>query len=235
MTSFSSLGFSVSIFTLSCWVVGITILGASGVGNFLWSLFISLFEAIFMSLLVTKIFLLYPFVFPMFKFKLLGSMYMPVPTKKSTFDNACSNPPWYLSILMPIEWSSLISALNGLLRTCGASTVGAGLLAMLDLAWSWELRTKWTYALTDLLIFSVPFLVKPLGCDYPSCKIVWWRLFCGLYFMTKNTIVCRIKPVPMRPSLIRINALVITNTMIRTLNARIFNLAETISMWQRNA
>ena len=45
----------------------------------------------FMSVLLTKIFLLYPFVFPMLKFKSLGSMYVPVPTEKSTFDNAYSN------------------------------------------------------------------------------------------------------------------------------------------------
>ena len=61
--------------------------------SFLRSLFISLFEPIFISLLLTKIFLLYLFVFPMFKFKLLGSMYTPVPTEKSTFDKACSNTP----------------------------------------------------------------------------------------------------------------------------------------------
>ena len=39
------------------------------------------------------ILLLYLFVFPMLKLKSLGSMYMPMPTEKSTFDNACSNTP----------------------------------------------------------------------------------------------------------------------------------------------
>ena len=31
--------------------------------------------------------------FPMFKFKLLGSIYIPTRTEKSTFDNACSSTP----------------------------------------------------------------------------------------------------------------------------------------------
>ena len=48
----------------------------------------SLFALIFINQLVTKILLLHPFFFPILKFKLLGSMYMPVPTEKSTFDNA---------------------------------------------------------------------------------------------------------------------------------------------------
>ena len=62
-------------------------------GNFLRSLFISLFEPIFMFVSPTKILLLFPFVFQMFKFKLLGSIYMPMLTEKSTFDNACSSTP----------------------------------------------------------------------------------------------------------------------------------------------
>ena len=51
-------------------------------------LFISQFEPIFMPVLLTKISVLYPFVSQMFKFKLFGSMYMSIPTEKSTFDNA---------------------------------------------------------------------------------------------------------------------------------------------------
>ena len=86
MTSFSSLFFSVGIFWLSGQTAGITILGISSsggvTGNFLGSLFISLFEPIFMSVLLTKILLLYPSVLPMLQFKSLGSMYMPVPTEK---------------------------------------------------------------------------------------------------------------------------------------------------------
>ena len=54
----------------------------------------------------------------MLKFKSLGSMYMPVPTEKSAFDNAFSNTSSYLSISMPMEYSSFISALNVLLETC---------------------------------------------------------------------------------------------------------------------
>ena len=93
MTSFSWLCFFVSIFRLSCRTAGITILGHGG-GKFLWSLFISLFESIFMPVLPTKILLLYPF---------LRSMYITLPTEKSTFDNAWSNTPWCFSISMSIE------------------------------------------------------------------------------------------------------------------------------------
>ena len=105
---------------------------------FLRSLFISLFESIFMSMLLTKILLLYPFVFPMLKFKLLTSMYLPMPTEISTFDNACSNTHWYLSISMPMEYSSFINTLNMSLKTCLASTAGSELPAMVDLAWTYE-------------------------------------------------------------------------------------------------
>ena len=42
-------------------------------------------------------------VFPMFMLKLLESLQMPVPTKKSIFDNACSKTPRYLSILPLIK------------------------------------------------------------------------------------------------------------------------------------
>ena len=78
IASYSSLCFSLSIFGLSCRTAGITILGksSSGGGNFLWPLLMSLFEPIFMSVLLTKTLLLYPFVFPMSKFKSLGSMYI---------------------------------------------------------------------------------------------------------------------------------------------------------------
>ena len=44
-----------------------------------------------MPVLLTKILLLYPFTFPMLKFKSLGSMYMPVLTAKTHFDNAFLN------------------------------------------------------------------------------------------------------------------------------------------------
>ena len=53
----------------------------------------SLFQPIFMPVFLTKILLLYSFVRPMFKFKLLVSMHMPMPIEKSTFDKACSNTP----------------------------------------------------------------------------------------------------------------------------------------------
>ena len=57
------------------------------------TLFMSLFEPVFMSVLLTKLLLLYPFVFSMLNFKSLGSIHMPMPTEKSTFDNACSYTP----------------------------------------------------------------------------------------------------------------------------------------------
>ena len=56
-----------------------------------------------MLVLLTKILMLYIFVRPMFKFKLIGHMYMAVPTGKSNSDEACSNTLSYLSIMIPIE------------------------------------------------------------------------------------------------------------------------------------
>ena len=85
--------FSPVVPTGSCRAAGFTVLGTCNGVNFLWFLFIFLFEPIFISALLTKILLFYTFVFPMLKFKLFGSMYMPMPTEKSTFDNACSNTP----------------------------------------------------------------------------------------------------------------------------------------------
>ena len=103
MASFSSLCFSVKIFRFcdivtlngSCRATEITVFGTSGftTGSFLKFLFICLFQPIFMPVLLTEISLLYPFVFSMFQFKLLESMYMPMTTEKSTFDNAWSNTP----------------------------------------------------------------------------------------------------------------------------------------------
>ena len=113
MASFTLLCFWVSISKLcnffvstgSCRISGITALDTSSVitSNFLRLLFKSLFRPIFMPVLLTKILLLYPFLIAMLNFKLLESMYMPMPTEKSAFDNACSNTPWYLSISILIE------------------------------------------------------------------------------------------------------------------------------------
>ena len=61
--------------------------------NFLWCLFISMIEPIFVSVLLAKILLLYPTAFSMLNFKLLGSIYMPVHAEKYTFDNTCSKTP----------------------------------------------------------------------------------------------------------------------------------------------
>ena len=70
----------------------------------------------FIPVLLTKSLLLYPSFFPMAKFKLLGSMYMPIPIEKSTFDNACSNTPLYFSI--SIDKPSFINDLNMSLKSC---------------------------------------------------------------------------------------------------------------------
>ena len=93
MVSFSSLCFSVSILRLCGFVVsnGSYRAGGLATGNFL--LLLCLFEPVFMPVLLTKILLLYPSFFPMAQLKLLGSIYIPTPTKKSTFDNACSSTP----------------------------------------------------------------------------------------------------------------------------------------------
>ena len=71
----------------------------------------SLVEAIFMTLLIIKSLSLYPTVFIMLKFKLLGTIHMPVAIPKSTFDNACSKTAWYLSIFGLMEESLFINAL----------------------------------------------------------------------------------------------------------------------------
>ena len=223
MTSFSTLCFSISILRLcglvpptrSCQAKGIDTSG----GNFLWSLFISLFESIFMPVLLTRILLLYPFFFPIFKFRLLGSMYIPVPTQKSTFDNACSNTPWYFS--MSIDKSSFINDLNVSLKSCWASTAGAELPTIVDLAWTWELRTRTK---------NLPCETFRL-CNYPSHKVIRWRSFCSLYFMTKNTIICHIKPFSIHPCFIWINTILVTDTVICTPVVIIFNLAKAIFMW----
>ena len=77
-------------------------------------------------------------IFPIFKFKLLGGVQMPVPTQKSTFDNACPKI-WHLSICASTESSSFISGLNMLLNTCWISTIDLELPTILGLAWTWEL------------------------------------------------------------------------------------------------
>ena len=87
-----------------------------------------------MFVLLIKVLLLQPTIFPMFKFELLGSMYMPVPAEKCIFDNASSKTLWYLSILELIEWSSFIRALILLLKNCWVSTADTELSTILDLA-----------------------------------------------------------------------------------------------------
>ena len=145
MTSFSSFCFSLSIFRLCRIVVPVDSFQSAEITvldgvNFLRSLFISLFELIFMSVLLTRILLLYRSFFLMFKFKLLESIYIPTPTEKSTFDNACSSTPWYY--LVSIDKAPLIKSLNVSLKTFWASTAGAELPAIVDLALTWELTTR---------------------------------------------------------------------------------------------
>ena len=66
-------------------------------------------------------------------------------------------------------------------------------------------------------------------CNDSSCKVVWWRSFCCLYLMAKSSIICCVKPIPMHPCFICIN-IVVTDTVICTLNVSIFNLVEAIFM-----
>ena len=75
-------------------------------------------------------------VFPMLKFKLRGSISMPVPTEKSTFGNACSRMLWYLSVSVLIEWPSFIGAVIVLLTTCWASSADSELPTIFDLDWT---------------------------------------------------------------------------------------------------
>lgn len=51
---------------------------------------IEMFMVNHLSMFLIKILLLNPAVFPMLRFKLLGSIEMSVPIEKSTFDNSCS-------------------------------------------------------------------------------------------------------------------------------------------------
>ena len=86
MASFSSLYFSASIpwFSVYSWsfidlyilaVVSSALPSSRGIkGNFLWSLFVFFLEQIFMSVLLFKILLLYPTVFPRPMFRKLSSI-----------------------------------------------------------------------------------------------------------------------------------------------------------------
>ena len=140
-------------------------------------------------MLLTRILLLYPFFFPIFKFKLLESMYIPVPTEKSTFDNACSNTPWYFS--MSIDKSLFINALNVLLKSYWASLADAELPTIVDLVWTNKDQINICHHKTTYLFNALSCEVFRM-CNYPSRKVVWWRSFCCLYFMTKDSKICRI-------------------------------------------
>ena len=94
-------------------------------------LFISLFESVFLFLLVNKSLFFYPSIFPMFKLRLHGSIKMPLLIEKPTFDNACPKTLWYLSISAPIGQFSFINAINVLLKTCWASTEATELRTIL--------------------------------------------------------------------------------------------------------
>ena len=59
---------------------------------------------------------------------------MPVPTEKSTFDNACPKTLWYMSISPLTVYSSFIIVLNMLLKTCWPSAAGTKLPSIVDLA-----------------------------------------------------------------------------------------------------
>ena len=82
----------------------------------------------------------------------------------------------------------------------------------------------------------MPFLVKPIDhAIIPRVSLPGGDLSVAFYFMTRNTIIRRIKPIPMHPCFICINAIAITDTVIYTFNVSIIKLAKTILMWLRNA
>ena len=117
MASFSSLCLYVSILRSdlvtsngSCRATGLA------TDNFLRSLFISLFEPIFMSVLLTKILLLYPSFFSMAKIKLLGSIYIYLLLLKNLLFRmyALAIPDIFL---LSIDKSPFIKSLNVSLKT----------------------------------------------------------------------------------------------------------------------
>lgn len=83
-------------------------------------------------------------VFSMFKFTLIWSISKAMPIEKFIFDNAVSTL---------IEYYPVMSLLSLSWKTFWSSTADAELPA-----WTWDVRTKWTYIPT----FSVSVLVKPL-------------------------------------------------------------------------
>ena len=99
---------------------------------------------------------------------------MSVTIKKNFFDLACSKTLQYLSISLPIEEYSFTSASNLLLKDCWASNVDAVLHALLDLRYILGERTKSKNARTNLLRFSISFVVKPLDwvINHPV-NVVW--------------------------------------------------------------
>ena len=76
--------------------------------------------------------------------------------------------------------------------------------------------------------------------DYPLHEVVWsWSLctFSSIVKFTIFTIItitigCRIKLIPIHPYFICTRIIFIINTVIRTFNVTIFNLAKTIFMWK---
>ena len=49
--------------------------------------------------------------------------------------------------------------------------------------------------------------------NYPLHENVRWKSFCSLFSITKNTLFCDIKPIPIHPCFACINIRVITNTV----------------------
>ena len=189
--------------------------------------FISLFEPIFIAVLLTRILLLYPSFFPMAKFKFLGSIYMPMSTEKSTFDNACSLILFNINRQVFVyQWFERV--LKELLRIYCRCWITN---------FSWPCLGLRTKNYINICSQGPAYLFSALPCKTfrqchdPSRKVIRWKPFCCLYFMTKKTIICRIKPFSIHPCFIWINTILVTDTAICTYLVGIFNLAEIIFVW----
>ena len=146
-----------------------------------------------------------------------GSMCFYLSCSWSKFDK-------FLMVILNFTW-------NMPFKTCWASTADFEIPTLIDLALTWEVRTKYTYTPTDLLTFSIHFLKTFKLGSYQSSKLVWCRQFCGIYTITKSPIYRRIKPILIHSYFIRINIIVIINVVICTANKGNFNFVKTILMW----
>ena len=79
----------------------------------------------------------------------------------------------------------------------------------------------------------IPFIKFRLS-DYQLCQVFWWRPFCNLFIIMKNTIYGCIIQITIQPYSICINSITIRKTPICTFNIRIFNIIKIIAFLPKN-